>query len=315
MQRYGQPDPNCVYGLEQDDNGQWVRYEDALAALAAVAPSPAPAGGAEPVVEPIGFVYPHQLLKLRNSRKGVEMLTVSVKETEYVNQPLYAAPTAQPQPQPEAQTDCLGPAKCERSMCMQTNRCQIETPARPVVLFDDRPQNQRIAEAEERMRNPAPLQFEDEPAQPKPWEPSAIAQLQHLVDDIVVTVREEDGVDIHKVADGMSLTFSNMIGAVTRLLAAQPEAPAEPTAYLHQCRKKPELRRVDFSRRPSNIERNSGWFSSPLYATPAPAAQQPAELTDERISDIIYEIHCVTATKADIECARLLILKAQGGSR
>jgi hypothetical protein len=34
--------------------------------------------------------------------------------------------------------------------------------AQTTVLFDDRPQNQRIAEAEERMRNPAPLQFPDE---------------------------------------------------------------------------------------------------------------------------------------------------------
>jgi hypothetical protein len=35
MQRYGQPDPSCVYGLEQDDNGQWVRYDDVVSALAA----------------------------------------------------------------------------------------------------------------------------------------------------------------------------------------------------------------------------------------------------------------------------------------
>jgi hypothetical protein len=84
------------------------------------------------------------------------------------------------------------------------------------VLFDDRPQNQRIDEAEERMRNPAPLQWEEQPdgsmnaVDPVDMQPerycSAIDPTLLAIHARTVERAKRFGLDV-----------------------AQPEAPAEPS--------------------------------------------------------------------------------------
>jgi hypothetical protein len=163
-----------------------------------------------------------------------------------------ATPTAQPQPQPER-----------------------------MVLFDDRPQNQRIAEAEARMRNPAPLQFEDEAAQPDaPWTDPLLGRYAK---------------------------------AVERVESAQPEAPAEPSAHepgsvewwLRSALDCPEFHWDQDQR-----ECAEGVLKARLAA---PVAQQPAELTDAAI-----EAAWQTAHRPDGFDKRWFanaIIKAQGGSQ
>ncbi|SHN40403.1 hypothetical protein [Rhizobacter sp. OV335] len=230
---------------------------------------------------------------------------------------LYAAPTAQPQPQPER-----------------------------TVLFDDRPQNQRIAEAEERMRNPAPLQWEDGagPAQPErlpyvsaldpelrggvPAEPSTFEDVEQK---IVARYRVESKHSGYwgycvKAGDGNMELFSghrkqcDLVAAALQTACldgafmartAQPEAPAEPSvtdamisAYLQAnsayWRSADEL--------PLNLRDPSKWRSGTpreatlvglraalTLATPAPAAPAEPESFDDAFEDVYNQ--CCMAIK------------------
>lgn len=47
------------------------------------------------------------------------------------------------------------------------------------------------------------------------------AQVSHLVDDLTEEVADEDEVTYYRLRDGKDVLFSNMVGACTRLLAAQ----------------------------------------------------------------------------------------------
>jgi hypothetical protein len=214
---------------------------------------------------------------------------------------LYAAPTAQPQP--------------ER-----------------MVLFDDRPQNQRIAEAEARMRNPAPLQFEDECAanmnghwfgshgpngeqqcqwcgeqperlpyvsaldpamqainvQPEPSWPtlaksSGAAHQERKTARLIEQGRElqrspEFLRDMIEAEDACGGVFAAGGGA------AQPEAPAEPSYRANQL-----VALADTLKRDGVLYEKSGGAERALRAAAqelhealaAPVARQPAELTDE----------------------------------
>jgi hypothetical protein len=53
----------------------------------------------------------------------------------------------------------------------------------------------------------------------------ALAQLRHLVDDLVVCY-QQDGLNRFMVREGAGLMFSNMVSAAKKLLAAAPDAPA-----------------------------------------------------------------------------------------
>lgn len=43
----------------------------------------------------------------------------------------------------------------------------------------------------------------------------------------------------------------------------------EPAAHLHYAKKRPDLKEVNFYSSPSNIQKNNGWVSAPLYTHPA----------------------------------------------
>jgi len=270
----------------------------------------APAGVAEPVGE-VRRVHPGG----RTRNIGVDVAELFPGAAVRPGDKLYAAPTAQPQPQPDAPTDCLGPAKCERSMCMQTNHCQIETPARLVVLFDDRPQNQRIAEAEERMRNPAPLQFEDESAQPEaPAEPRALAEeALKSMHELTAWARRE------RPTYYVSHRLTVVIDALNKLATPAPAAPAEPSALPLPHPGLPEvsaaldavLAEYNYPANPKNAAR-AGWVAATRWLSNH-IAQQPAELTVDQVDEIIRAAGlCVDGRMRALVRAAI---KAQGGSQ
>jgi hypothetical protein len=199
----------------------WGDRNTAAIASARAALAAAPAGGAEPVAYLLldqGCRAPDDCEDFERVVLPSEITPEELKRFQDAGRcsPLYAAPTAQPQPQPE-----------------------------PVVLFDDRPQNQRIAEAEERMRNPAPLQWEDGDPDATPEQMryvSALDPAMQAINTPAITVYElaqELGVKASAVLVaclryGQQPTLNQAIdGGLANLVrrdckTAQPEAPAEP---------------------------------------------------------------------------------------
>jgi hypothetical protein len=147
-------------------------------------------------------------------------------------------------------------------------------PAPAVRIFDDRAQNQRLAEAEHAMRNPAPLQWEDGEGPAQPEQMPYVSALDPVIHPRIV---------------GGALKISEADLAASQ---KQPEAPTKPT----------------YDITPEGIaqacENSFNWLmhgrktgpciAAPQFAEAArllrtpPAAVVQAELSDEEIEAIVY---------------------------
>ena len=90
--------------------------------------------------------------------------------------------------------------------------------------------------------------------------------------------------------------------AITAIQQAMLAAPVqEPVAYLHQCRKKPELKELSFKKHEPELFAK-GYKAIPLSdATPPAAKRQWVGLTDERRKAIYDECQGLDVMKAIIQ--------------
>jgi hypothetical protein len=210
----------------------------------------APAGGAEPVGE-VRRVHPGG----RTRNIGVDVAELFPGAAVRPGDKLYAAPTAQPQPQPER-----------------------------MVLFDDRPQNQQLAAAKHAMRNPAPLQFEDEAAQPE-----ALAEpIDRENDPLFVAGRLEDWAGSFAARGPLTQWLLKGAALLRRLATPAPVAPAEPESFdgamedvYDQCCAaiKPLVDRYDY---PGSVVETLQRLVDERMDAPA---QQPAELRTQLFNE------------------------------
>lgn len=183
--------------------------------------------------------------------------------------------------------DTLVMKQAEREALSPEGHAKLQSIVNTAMGGPDAPKPARIKRTpmeDLRAAAPAPL---------PPAETEAVAQLRHLVDDLVTEHRDEVGLITYTVTPSAWLLFSNMVGACKRLLtqptriAPEEARPApKPAAWVSPMRYGSQ---VTFYKptKPERWDDDDGaceWFCEPLYRPSPKDAQGPhPEPVDVRI--------------------------------
>jgi hypothetical protein len=157
-------------------------------------------------------------------------------------------------------------------------------------------------------RSTAPTAQPQPQPQPEPNAEDAAVRICNAVAELGDRNSPEDW------PEAMLVTHAELHAIVVEALAAQPEAPAEPSLYVLLRDISNEYARSVGAEVDDWLNRSAAKLEA-FYATPAPVAQQPAELTDEQITAAWKawpELSITSASKAISFLRFVEKFKAQG---